>query len=512
MKDNFFKRFVMAIVNALLWILKTIGKLLVAIGKGFVTFVQSIGNFFKNCGIAIVKELKEFGHILKYGDFRTRLSLVIMGAGNFLRGQVVRGLFYLAFEGFFIWYMITRGAYWLYMLPSLGEVGPTLEYNEFLDTYVSTYNDNSFQILLYGVLSIFLIVALIITWRMSLGDAFKSQQLAEKGKKLPHIWEDIRSLFDEKFYKTLLTLPVIGITIFTVLPLAFMILVAFTNYDGTHDGYVTNLFTWVGWDNFKTMLGFNGAGSESYAGIFGNMLGWTVIWAFFATFTNYFLGILVALMINKKGIKLKKMWRTILVMTIAIPQFISLMYVAKMFDESGIVNGLLINWGLIKEPILFWGEKNLARVMVILINIWIGIPYLMIMTTGILMNIPEDLYESAKIDGANPVQQFFHITMPYLMFITGPYLLTSFTGNMNNFNVIYLLTAGGPTNSAASSAAGSVGYTDLLITWLFKITQGAESKFYMASVIGILMFVIVAVITLFVYNMLPSNKNEEDLQ
>ena len=99
-----------------------------------------------------------------------------------------------------------------------------------------------------------------------------------------------------------------------------------------------------------------------------------------------------------------------------------------------------------------------------------------------------------------------------MLFVTGPYLLTSFTGNMNNFNVIFLLTGGAPTNPAASSAAGAVGYTDLLITWLFKITTGAESQYYLASVIGILVFVVVALISLIVYNVMPSIKNEEDFR
>ena len=221
----------------------------------------------------------------------------------------------------------------------------------------------------------------------------------------------------------------------------------------------------------------------------------------------------VAMMINKKGIKLKKVWRTILVLTIAIPQFISLLYVSKMFAKNGIVNGFLLDMGWIKESIDFFGSDPwLSRLTVILINIWIGIPYLMLITTGILMNIPADLYESARIDGANAWQQYTKITLPYMLFVTGPYLLTSFTGNMNNFNVLYLLTAGAPTNAEASGAAGSVGFTDLLITWLFKITTGAESQYYLASVVGILVFVVVALISLIVYNLLPSIKNEEDFQ
>ena len=413
--------------------------------------------------------------------------------------------------------MILSGGYWLSMLPSLGKVGPSEEYNEILDAYTTTYHDNSFQILLYGVLTIFFIIAFIYTWRVNVKQNKMAEKILASGKKLKSGKDDLRSVVDDQFHKTLLALPVTGIFIFTVLPILFMILVAFTNYDGTHNGYTNSLFTWVGLDNFNTMLSWSGGsgGTQSYAATFGEVLIWTLIWAFFATFTNYFLGMFVAMAINKKGIKFKKGWRTILVLTIAIPQFISLLYVSKMFAKNGIINGFLLDMGWVTQAIDFFGDASrpwLARVTVILINIWIGIPYLMLITTGILMNIPADLYESAKIDGASGWKQYTKITLPYMLFVTGPYLLTSFTGNMNNFNVIYLLTAGAPTNAAASSASGSVGYTDLLITWLFKITTGAESKYYMASVIGILVFVVVALISLIVYNLMPSIKNEEDFR
>ena len=130
------------------------------------------------------------------------------------------------------------------------------------------------------------------------------------------------------------------------------------------------------------------------------------------------------------------------------------------------------------------------------------------------MNIPNDLYESSRIDGANAFQQYTRITLPYMLFVTGPYLLTSFVGNLNNFNVIYLLTGGNPLNTEIGTAGGvSVGSTDLLITWLFKMTLGsAESKYYMASIIGILVFVVVAILSLIVYNVIPSTKNEEDFK
>ena len=482
-----------------------------SIPRAVANFFIGIGRFFKNLGVGIATELADVVSTFAKGDWKTKISYVVMGFGSIARGQVLRGLLFLIFELVFIFYMVTSGGYWMSMLPSLGKIGPHEEYNAILDTHYPVYGDNSFKILLYGVLTIFFIIAFIYTWRLNVKQNKIAQEYEKAGRKLKSGADDLRSLVDEQFYKTLLALPLLGIVIFTVMPIVFMILVAFTNYDGAHNGYSNQLFTWVGLENFRTMFSWD-VGGVNYSATFGEVLTWTLIWAFFATFTNYFLGIFVAMMINKKGIKLKKMWRTILILTIAIPQFISLLHVSRMFSINGLVNGALQALHITTAPIDFWGTPKLARIMVIVINIWIGIPYLMLIATGILMNIPADLYESTRIDGANAWQQFSKITLPYMLFITGPYLLTSFTSNMNNFNVIYLLTGGKPTNIAASGAAGSVGYTDLLITWLFKITTGSDTKYYLASVVGIMVFVVVSVITLIVYGLLPSVKNEEDFQ
>ena len=295
-----------------------------------------------------------------------------------------------------------------------------------------------------------------------------------------------------------------GIFIFTVLPILFMICVAFTNYDANHQA-PTNLFTWVGFENFRQIFDFGGSGMGS---TFFAVLGWTLVWAFFATFLDYFLGMAVAILINKKGIKFKKLWRTILVITIAVPQFVSLLYVYKMFTNDGLINGYLLKWGWIKSAIPFWTDPMLARITIIVVNIWIGIPYMMLIATGLLMNIPEDLYESARIDGATPFQMFKSITLPYMLFVTGPFLLTQFTGNLNNFNVIYLLTKGQPQSM---NLAGNAGRTDLLVTWLYKMTV-TDTNYKMAAVIGIMVFVVTAVISLAVYNILPSVKDEEGFQ
>ena len=483
----------------------------------FVNLCKKIGRWVKNAGIAIWENLKDLWLTFKEGRWQTKLSFLIMGFGSICYGQALRGALFLLFEIVFVLYMVFWGAHWLSLLSvngTLGAVQGGEVYNEVYDTTVWQEGDDSFKILLYGLLTILFILALVYTWRLQLKQCRINEEIMASGKKVKSTKDDMKSLLDNQYHKTLLALPVAGIVVFTVIPIIFMILVAFTNYSNVADGH-SNLFKWVGLDNFNQLVNFSSdvPGRKSFAVTFGEVLGWTLMWAVFATFTNYFLGMFVAMMINKKGIQFKKGFRTILVMTIAIPQFISLMYVSKMFAYNGIINSFLMDLGIIKEGIHFFDNQaspHLARAMVILINIWIGIPYLMLIATGILMNIPADLYESAKIDGASGVQQFGKITLPYMLFVTGPYLLTSFTGNLNNFNVIFLLTGGSPTKVDAATNGGTVGGTDLLITWLFNMTTGAEPKYYLASVIGIMIFIVVAVLSLIVYNVMPSNKNEGD--
>ncbi len=444
---------------------------------------------------AIGADIKDIGTTFAQGDWKTRLSFLIMGFGSFTRKQFVRGFAYLGTEVLFILYMVLFGAKYLKDIGTLGTVKGGYDAN-----YVYTYGDNSFLILLYSILSIFIIIAFLFIWRINVRDNRNNQNKLS----VPSNKDDLKSLLDERFDKTLLALPMAGVFLFVLLPIVFMICIAFTNYDATHQS-PTNLFTWVGFENFKNLVSLKTGG---FGHTFGTILTWTLIWAFFATFLNYFLGMAVAILINKKGIKFKKMWRTILVMTIAIPQFISLLYVGKMFAADGLVNTYLMKWGWIKEAIPFWTNPTLARITILFINLWVGIPYVMLITTGLLMNIPEELYESAKIDGANAFQTFRKITLPYMLFVTGPYLLTSFTGNLNNFNIIFLLNQGKPQSLELT---GGAGYTDLLVTWLYKMTVN-DTNYKMAAVIGIMVFVVTAVISLVVYNILPSVKDEEGFQ
>ena len=444
------------------------------------------------------RDLKEIGVTFAQGDWRTKLSFLIMGLGQLLRGQYVRGLAMLVLQTLANYFIFSFGWDYLKKILTLGTVA-TQKVKR-----VTVFGDNSFLILLYGLLTIVVILLLIFLWRMNVKQNRDAELRLAQGKRLPTNRADLHSLLDEHFDKTLLALPVLGIFVFTVLPIIFMVCIAFTNYDANHQP-PANLFTWVGLENFKSLFGIGG---EGFGSTFFYVLGWTLVWAFFATFLTYFLGMAVAILINKKGIKLKKLWRTILVMTIAVPQFVSLLYVGKMFATDGLINGYLLKWGWIHTAIPFWDNATYARILIIVINLWIGIPYTMLIVTGLLMNIPAELYESARIDGANPFQTFWHITLPYMLFVTGPFLLTQFIGNLNNFNVIFLLNRGRPQSMSLTNNAGA---TDLLVTWLYKMTVN-DSNYKIAAVIGIMVFLVTAVISLIVYNTIPSVKDEEGFQ
>lgn len=129
--------------------------------------------------------------------------------------------------------------------------------------------------------------------------------------------------------------------------------------------------------------------------------------------------LILAIVINRKETHCKAFWRTCFVISIAVPQFVSLLVMRQMLQEHGAVNNLLMEWGLIQNPLPFWTNTMWARVSVILINCWVGIPYTMLQVTGVLQNVPAELYEAAKIDGANAAQIFRKITLPYIMFIMG---------------------------------------------------------------------------------------------
>ena len=450
------------------------------------------------------KKSISIGEAFARGNIFTRLSALIFGLGNFCHGQIIKGIIFLALECSFILYMITNGVTCIANLLTLGTKVSGQVFDEAKQVYVNEQGDNSMLCMFYGIVTVFIIVGIVLLAMASVKSSYEAQAKKEKGEKVPSFVDDLYAMFDGKIHKTLLFLPIICVVIFTILPLVFMTCMAFTNFDRDHQP-PGQLFHWVGLKNFGELFNANsGLGTA-----FWHILGWTLVWAVAATFLNYILGMILAMIINRKETRAKGFWRFMFSISVAVPQFVSLLVMRTMLQPDGVVNLTLKNLGLISKSLPFWTDTTWARVSVIIINFWVGIPFTIIQTTGVLQNIPAELYESAKIDGANKVTIFFKITLPYMLFVTAPYLITQFIGNINNFNVIYLLTKGAPASLAYHN--GTAGKTDLLVTWLFNLTIEFNDYNY-GAVIGIMVFVLSAVFSLIAYRKTGAYKNEEGFQ
>ncbi len=466
---------------------------------------SGFGGFFSNFGTAVAK-----------GDWSVKLSLLWMGAGYARRKQYVKALIMTALEVGVVLFTIFFAMQYVPKFGTLGTVQAEQVFN--METMKTEWNDydNSFLILLFSLFSFVIWFAFIAVWMKNVVNVYRLQLQAESGKHINTFVEDLRTYLDEKFHITLLTLPVLGVVVFTAIPILLLVLVAFTNYDQQHMP-PTNLFSWVGLSNFITLLGGGDSLTMGFGYAFVRILGWTLVWSLFATLTTYIGGILMSLLLNSKMVKWPKLWRTLFMITIAVPQFVSLLLLRNFFSNTGIVNTICQSIGLTDflrgigaistAYIPFLSAPGWAHVMIILINIWIGVPYQMLIATGVLMNLPGDQLESARIDGANPYQTFRHITMPYMLFVTGPALITDFVKNINNFNVIYLLTEDVYTTTNQVMANAQAKEVDLLVTWLFRLTQDYYN-YKMASVIGIMVFIVCAVFTLVAFNRMTKGDKE----
>lgn len=453
---------------------------------------RTITGSFANLGTALIK-----------GGWKTKMTFLIMGFGNLAHGQIIKGLLFLAAQISFFAYLCGFGWQYIRFINTLGENKFYKVWDEANQIYRNTPGDNSLKILLYSILTVFCAVLFLVLYLSSINSAYRTEQCVRSGKKAPSFKEELKSLLNERLHITMLFLPTLGVLAFTVIPVVFMICLAFTDFDRFHQP-PGNLFTWVGLKNFKDMFWQDPVKSRTFSGI----LGWTLLWAVCSTFLNYIFGMIVALMINKKGIKFKSVFRTCFVISIAVPGFVTLLFMRQILADQGVLNVILMDiLHLTSAPVKFLSTPTLARASVIVVNLWIGIPHTMLITSGILMNIPEDLYESAKIDGAGPVKQFMKITLPYMLFITTPYLITQFIGNINNFNAIYFLTRGEPLSLHYYQA----GSTDLLVTWLYKLTVDFQD-YNLASTVGILVFAICAGLSLITFNITSSAKQEDTFQ
>lgn len=422
---------------------------------------------------------------------KSRLSFFIMGGGQLANGAIAKGISFLVLELMFFSYFIRRG---------INDIGGffTLGMHE-ADPWAGTVGDNSVTMLLMGILAWIFLFAFVAVYIGNINDARTTGLRKKNGEKQLSFGKEIKLLFDKKFYFFALLLPVIGVAVFNVLPIIFMILIAFTNYGG--DIVPPALVDWVGLDNFKKLITLS-----QFAPTFFHILVWNLLWATVSTALNYFAGLFLALLLNKDCVKGKAFWRAFPVLAYAIPGFITLLAFKFMFSYGGPINQIITASGGKAIGFLDIDAKWTARLIGLLVNCWISVPSIMLLATGNLSNRDMSIYEAAKIDGAGPLQQFRSLTFPFMIFVTTPVLLGQFVGNFNNFGIFYFLRGGLYMDGYFLASD-----TDLLINWLYNLS--IDNNYYcIGAAISLIIFIITSIISLAVYVKSPAYREEDRFQ
>jgi arabinogalactan oligomer / maltooligosaccharide transport system permease protein len=313
-------------------------------------------------------------------------------------------------------------------------------------------------------------------------DAHTNGKKRDLGLQLNSVREQYHNLIDGGFPYLMITPGFLLLIFVVIFPIIFVIFLAFTNYDLYHSP-PAKLVDWIGIQNFIDIFKI-----DIWRNTFFKVLGWTVVWTFGATTFQIALGMFLAIVVNQKDLKGKAIIRTILILPWAVPAFVSIMIFSGMFNETfGAINKMILPaLGLDPQP--WMTEANWTRLALILIQGWLGFPFIFAMVTGVLQSIPEDLYEAATVDGASIWQKFSKITLPLVLFATAPIMITQYTFNFNNFNVIFLFNNGGP------AVPGQTAWgTDILISWIYRLTMTSAQYGKAAAITMILSFIIIAV-------------------
>lgn len=409
----------------------------------------------------------------------TLLSL-IPGLGQFYNEQKFKGIIFLGIFIAFVIELFTFGVSAIDGFITLGTV---------------PMEDHSLFLLIEGTLQIIITFVFVIFYVFNIKDAKSVAKKWNSGQKVNTTTKEIiNNMLDEGF-PYLLTLPAyIVMTIAIIFPVLVTLFMAFTNYDFKHIP-PAGLIDWVGVKNFFSIFFLS-----SYRATFGAVFSWTVIWTICASTLQIVLGVLTAVVANQQFIKGKRWFGVIFLLPWAVPAFITIMSFSNIFNDSiGAINTQVIpmlnHLPFVDIGAVAWKTDPFwTKVAIIMIQGWLGFPYIYVMTTGILQSIPEELYEAAKIDGANAIQRFKSITMPMILFVAAPIFVTQYTGNFNNFSMIYLFNNGGP-----GSVGGGAGSTDILISWIYKLTTGNAPQYSVAAAVTLIISFIVISISLIVF-------------
>lgn len=401
---------------------------------------------------------------LRHSPRTALLCSIVPGIGQMYNRRFMKGtlffILFVAFLGVFIDFL--NIGYWgLFTLGTLEGV------------------DDSRRLLIQGILSVILTVAAVTFYLFNLLDARKDAIKIRQGWKVTSIREGFNTAWNGSFPYLLVGPGFFMIIFVLLLPLLFMVALAFTDYN-IYNSPPRFLLHWVGLDNFKNVVTI-----PIWRTTFVSVLSWTIVWTLVATSLQLALAMFLAIIVNDKRIKFKKTIRTVLILPWAVPGFVSILTFKALYnDQFGAVNKQLLAPFGISVP---WMTDPLwTKVAIIMTEIWLGFAFVFALFTGVLQSISNDWYEAAEIDGASKWQRFRHITLPHVLFATAPLLIMQYTGNFNNFNLIYLFNQGGPP--VRGQTAGS---TDIVISWVYKLTFDTMN-YNMAAVISIILGLFVA--------------------
>ena len=419
------------------------------------------------------------------------LLSLIPGLGQIYNKQKAKGAIFLGVTILFLIYFFAIAAPELGNLFTLGEVPG---------------RDNSLFMLIRGAFHFILVIVYFIFYALNLKDAYTIAKRWNNDYPVPTTFKDmLKGIYANGFPYLLIIPSYIAMTFAIIFPVLVTLLIAFTNYDFQHLP-PTKLLDWVGVTNFTNIWRLS-----TFRSAFGAVLGWTIIWALTASTVQIVIGIFTAIIANQPFIKGKRIFGVIFLLPWAVPAFITILTFSNMFNDSiGAINTQVIPLlgkvlPFLNGHLIPWKtDPTWTKVALIMMQGWLGFPYIYVLTLGILQSIPNDLYEAAYIDGANAWQKFRNITFPMILAVAAPTLISQYTFNFNNFSIMYLFNDGGP-----GTVGGGAGSTDILISWIYRLTTGAAPQYSMAAAVTLIISLIVISISMIAFKKLHAFDMED---
>ena len=397
------------------------------------------------------------------------LTFFVPGVDSLILKNWKKAAFFLTLT-FFAWAFFIPYAFGAYNIKGQGILGLIrLSWPTGISSpvYGQLWTDSRYA-LVEGVIGLLLLVLSLAYLIISAYQCFKITRAMEKGIRA-NTWVETKKTLRAAGFPFAISIPgLIMIAFIVIMPIIVSFLLAFTNIGTQHNPSGGEQSSWVGFEQFWRLFT-----NQEFFRPFGNVLWWNIVWAIGTTGLVLVLGTVMALAVENKNIKGKVFWRTIFILPWAIPAFLSILFFKIIFGDSSssLINSLLINAGM--KPINWQSDAIMSRLILILIQGWLGHSYIVLLVSGNMKAISNDIYEAGRIDGAKPFKQFMKMTLPIILIQIAPLLISQFTFNFNNFSIIWLFNEGGA--KIDPTYIYDVGNNDIILSWIFKISFGGQA-------------------------------------